>query len=261
MTQHRRLFLKTLGAGVAMVSLPEISPLLNFFQPPGAWSDDLETTLAALLLNERPRGPFIANAKTIITEGNPYKLRGAPSALLRIMDRMGLDRQFSNCMGYSEASQCRPHFKSREDLWRGNSYNFTSFTDVKRPRFDNDVAFAIGGNIDSESNLLRAAGAIQYKDDAAVTLEDVDPDIDIAKDILLTGKVSGAEATQALAFTSKERVDMPGGETAIRYETPVTSSVYIPHARRTSRVRNAVGLLAANTKRDPERIYIADVYA
>ena len=261
MTQDRRLFLKSLGvAGVAIVSLPEVSPLLNFLQSPREWSDDLETTLAALLLNEAPRGPFIANAKTILIEADPYKLLGAPAALLRIFDEMGLERRFSSCMGYHEAAQCRPHFESQETNWRDN-LNFTHFTGVKRPGSDKDVAVAVGGNIDSDSNLVRAAGATQYQDFPAIALEKDDPDVGRAVEILLSGKLSGAESTQALALINKKEVDMGGGQTAMRYETPVNSSVYIPHARRTARVRNARGMIAANTKSDPERIYISDVYA
>jgi len=256
MTHDRRLFLKTLGAGVAIVSLPEVSPLLNFFQAPREWSDDLETTLAALLRNEAPRGPFIANAKTILVEADPYKLLGAPAALLRTLDEMGLERRFSTCMPYSEAAQCRPHFEAQERKWRDN-LNFTSFTGVKRPRSDSDVAIAVGGNIDSDSNLVSAAGATQYQDFPAISLDNVDPDVGRAVEILLKGKLSGAETTQALALINKEAVDM----NAMRYETPVSSSVYIPHPRRTSRVRNARGLIAANTKADPERIYISDAYA
>lgn len=258
MPQNRRVFLKTLGTGIAIVSLPELSPVLNFFSLLGGPDEDLATTLEGLLLNRQPGGPFVAHAKNYLVEAEPYKLLGAPAALLGILDDMGLDRRFSSCMAYHEASQCRPHFETQEAKWRGS--NFNSFTGVKRPRSDNDVAIAVGGDIDTSSNLVHAAGATQYRSFPAVPLDKLDPDITRAVKLLLNDSLSGLEGTQALAVIDKRNVTIDNSEHATRYETPVSSSVYIPHARRTSRVNNAVGLLAANSKKVPNKIYIADIY-
>lgn len=258
MAQNRRIFLKALGAGMAVLSLPEVSPFLNYFCLPGSSDEDLVATLERLLLGREPGGPFVAQAKTYLVEAEPYKLLGAPAALLAILDEMGLDRRFSNCMAYHEASQCRSHFESQEAKWRGN--NFNSFTGVKRPRSDHDVAIAVGGDIDTNSNLVHAAGATQYQNFPAVSLDKLDPDVTRAVSLLLGDNLSSAEGTQSMAVIDKRDVTIENSERATRYETPVSSSVYIPHARRTSRVNNAVGLLAANSKSAPNKIYIADVY-
>ena len=259
MAQNRRVFLKTLGVGMAIVSLPELSPVLNFFSLPGDLNEDLVTTLERLLLDRQPGGSFVAHARTDLIEAEPYKLVGAPAALLGMLDDMGLDRRFSSCMAYHEASQCRLNFETEEAKWRGT--NFNSFTGVKRPRADHDVAIAVGGNIDTSSNLVNAAGATQYQNLPAVSLDKLDPDVTRAVKLLLSDNLSSSEGIQALAVTDKRSVTIDHNERATRYETPVSSSVYIPHARRTSRVNNAVGLLAANSKQVPNRIYIADVYA
>jgi len=258
MAQNRRVFLKALGAGMAVLSLPEVSPFLNYFSRAGGPEEDLAATLERLLLGRELGGPFVAQAKTYLVEAEPYKLLGTPAALLGILDDLELDRRFSNCMAYHEASQCRAHFESQEAKWRRTSFN--SFTGVKRPRSDHDVAIAVAGDIDTNSNLVQAAGATQYQNFPAVSLDKIDPDITRAVKLLLSDNLSGTEGTQALAVIDKRDVAIDDSERATRYETPVGSSVYIPHARRTSRVNNAVGLLAANTKRTPNKIYVADVY-
>jgi hypothetical protein len=258
MGQSRRLFLQTLGAGVAVVSLPEISSILNWFSLPGGPDEDLAATLHRLLLGQGAGGAFVAQADTYVTEGPPQQLLDAPSALLNMLDRFGLEKSFSERVSYLDASQCEPHFKRQEETWR--QHGFDAFTDVKRPLADNHVAIAVGGNIDSNHNLTTAAGATQYQAHPAVPLVNHDPGVVGAAWWLLHKNSSEKELAQRLAVIEKHNVAMDDGQTATRYETPVSASVYIPRPRRNSRVSNAVGIVAANHKSDPSNIYFADLY-
>jgi hypothetical protein len=222
--------------------------------------DDLSAALRQLVGLES-NGPFVAHAETLLVEGEPHRMVGAPRSLLHILDDMGLDRQFSSCMGYHDASQCRPHFEAQEEAWRGPDNNFSSFTGVKRPRSDRDVAIAVGGNIDADNNLTNAAGATQYQGYPAIDMAKDDPDVIRATKALLKDDLAATELTQALALIDKKKVTMDNGKSAFRYQSPVGSSLYIPQARRTSRVSDARGFVVAKTKRSADKIYVADVYA
>lgn len=259
MVQNRRFFLKALGAGVAVLSLPEISLPLNWFGFSGIHDKDLKTLLHELLIGQGSGGPFVAHADTRLIEGSPQKLYRAPLGFLKMLDGLGMTREFSGTIDYEEASQCKPHFQRQEEVWRKN--NLTSFTDVKRADADHDVAIAVGGIIDQDHSLIEALGATQFQNDAAVPLSGNDPAITIAARWLLDKNLGGKEIAQSLALTDKRQVAIDGRSNAMRYETPVSASVYIPRVRLNSQVRNGVGMIAANTKRDPDRIYLADVYA
>lgn len=259
MAQSRRVFLQTLGAGVAIVSLPEISSILNLCSFPGSSGDDLEATLRRLLLGRSTGGEFVAHADTRIIEGTPQQLLDAPSALLKTLDDLKLDRSFSGCVNYTEASQCRDNFKRREEEWRRGG--FEDFTDVKRSPRDKDVAVLLGGNIDRDSNLNHAAGATQYQQSPAIPLHNHDPGVTRAAWWLLNKNLSGKELAQGLAVIEKRNIKMDDGQTSTRYETPVSASVYIPRPRHKSQVSNAVGIVATHNKNEPNSIYFADLYA
>lgn len=258
MRQNRRSFLTAMAAGVAVVSLPEISSPLSWFGFSSLRDQDLKGFIHEVLIGQRSGGPFVAHADTQMFEGKAQKLLSAPAGLLAMLDGLGVPRTFSSAIDYAEAAQCKPHFARQEEVWRDS--NFTSFTDVNRAAADSDVAIAVGGII-SGTSLTRAMGAVQYGGDAAVPLSGRDPALKIAESWLLNKNLTGKEVAQSLALTDKRSVAIDGGSTATRYETPVTASVYIPRARQNSPIQNAVGILAANTKKDPDRIYIADIYA
>ena len=131
---------------------------------------------------------------------------------------------------------------------------------MKRPRSDYDVAVAVGGTIDTDKNLTNAAGATQYQGYPAVTIARDDPDVIRATRELVKEYLAATELTRALALIGKEKVTMDNGQAAMRYQTPVSSSLYIPHARQTSRVTNAKGFVVTRTKRFPDKIYVADIY-
>jgi hypothetical protein len=241
------------------LSLPEISPVLGLLNPLGGTDEELADTIHRLLLGEGSGGPFIARAETTMTEGEPQPQYDTPTALLKMLDNQGFDRSFSANPDNDEADQCKGEFEIREDSWRRQGFN--AFSKIHRSKVDNHVALGVSGNIDTNSNLIKAAGATQYQDQPAVDLVGVDPSVALASALLLNENLSEKEVAQALAFTGKRHVSMEGGQVASRYETPVSASVYIPRPRRSSRVSNAVGVIAANLKKEPNRIYFADFYA
>lgn len=260
MRQSRRMFLGALGAGVAFISLPEISPVLSVLNPSAVRDDDLEVTLKRLLLGESSGGPFVAHAQATMIPGSPQPLYDAPTALLKMLDSHGFDRRFSRNTNNDEADQCAGEFEAREDTWRRQGFN--AFTKIHRSKVDNDVAIGIGGSIDETgSNLIKAAGATQYQGQPAVDLVGPDAAVTMAMKWLLDKDLSGKEIAQVLALTEKRNVSMENGQRATRYETPVSAGVFIPQPRQNTRIRNAVGVIATNLKRAPNRIIFTDVYA
>lgn len=259
MRQSRRMFLGSLGAGMAFFSLPEISPVFRLLNPSGGADEDLAETVHRVLFGEGSGSPFVARAETSMIEVTPQPLLPAPTALLEMLDAHGFNRSFSSRVNNDEADQCESEFVAREAAWRGQG--FDAFTKIHRSTVDNNVAFGVGGNIDANRNLVKAAGATQYKDQPSVPLEGHDGPVIIAKRWLLDKKLSGKEVAQALALTEKQNVKMESGQIATRYETPASAGVFIPQPRRSSRVSNAVGVLAANLKKEPNYIYFADLYA
>lgn len=258
MRQSRRKFLGAFGAGIAFLSLPEISPVLSVLNPSAVRDDDLEATIHRLLLGESSGGPFIARAEATMIPGAPQPLYDAPTALLKMLDSHGFDRRFSRNTNNDEADQCAGEFEVREDSWRRQGFN--AFTKIHRSKVDNDVAIGVGGNIDG-NDLVKAAGATQYQGESAVDLVGHDAAVTMAMKWLLDKNLSGKEMAQVLALTEKRNVSMESGQLATRYETPVSSGVYIPQPRQNSRIRNAVGVIAANLKKEPNRIIFTDVYA
>jgi hypothetical protein len=221
--------------------------------------DDLAETIHRLLLGEGSGGPFVARAETAMIEGTPQPLLENPTALLKMLDELGFGRSFSSRVDNKEADQCESEFEAQENSWRRQGFN--AFSKVHRSKVDDHVAFGVGGNIDANSNLVKAAGATQYQDQPAVALANHDAPVIVAAKWLLDENLSGKEVAQALTLIKKNNVTMEGGQIATRYETPATSSVYIPQPRRSNRVRNAVGVLAANLKREPNRIHFTDIFA
>lgn len=259
MRQSRRMFLGALGAGITFLSLPELSPVLRILNPSGGPDDELADTIHRLLLGQGAGGPFIARAETRMISGDPQPLYDAPTALLKMLDSHGFNRRFSANPDNDEADQCEGEFESREDSWRRQGFN--AFTKIHRSKVDNHVAIGVGGNIDDDTNLIKAAGATQYQDKPAVDLVGHDAAVTMATKWLLDKNLSGKELAQVLALTEKRNVSMESGQLATRYETPVSTGVYIPQPRQSTRISNAVGVIAANLKKEPSDIYFADVYA
>lgn len=259
MRQSRRMFLGSLATGIAVFSLPEVSPVFRLLSPTMGLDEDLADTIHRLLLGESSGGPFVARAETRMFEGTPQPLLSANTALLKMLDEHGFSRSFSSRMNKDEAAQCESEFIAKENSWRQRG--FDAFTKVNRSKVDDDVAFGVAGNIDPNSNLVRAVGATQHENKAAKPLEGPDAPLTIAMKWLLDENLSGKEVAQALTPTNKSEVAVGNNQVAFRYETPATSGVYIPQARPSSRVRNAVGVLAANLKREPNNVFFADVYS
>lgn len=258
MKQNRRIFLGSLGAGIAILSLPEISPVLRLLNPLGGPDEALADTIHRILLGESTGGPFVARAEANMFVGRAQRMMPASTGLLKMLDLQGFDRRFSSTINNDEAEQCKEQFERQEDRWRRQGCD--AFTKVHRSTVDNRVAFGVGGNIDANSNLVDATGAAQYGSEPAVPLEKHDPFAVIIGKYLHEGKLSAQEVAQALTPTEKKNSTLDGGQVATRYETPVSAVVYIPKPRPNSGVRNAVGVIASNLKKDPNNIYIADAF-
>lgn len=259
MRQNRRMFIGSLGASLAFLSLPEISPVLRLLNPLGGRNEELADTIHRLLLGEESGGPFVARAEAKMYVGRPHPALSAQSGLLKMLDRQGFGRSFQRNINNDEAAQCKGDFERQEEQWRRQG--FEAFTKVHRSTVDDHVAFGVGGNIDAGGNLVAAAGATQYQDNSAVPLVKHDPVSVVAGEWLLHGNLSPKEVAQALTPTGKKNVTLESGQIATRYETPASSVVYIPQPRGDSGVRNAVGVVAANLKKDPQNIYITDLFA
>lgn len=266
MRQSRRIFLKTLGAGAVFVSLPEISCIFNLFPSRRASDDDLATTLCGLFGGSAASGgPFVARAESIVTETSPQQLLSSPSALINIMEMLGVEKTFSDRVGYGEASQCRPHFHSQEEEWRRRLGGDAIFTDVRRSPSEKDVAVMVGGKVSPSSNTLeRAEGAVQYQHNPAVLLAGCDSGVLLAASTAARNHIELSAKNLARSYALVEPakpVEMDARQSARRYETPVHSVVYIPRARRNNRMGSrAVGVVAVNYKSAPENIYFADLY-
>ena len=259
MKQNRRMFLGSLGAGIAILSLPEVFPVFRLFNPLGGPDEELTDTIHRLLLGEGTGGPFVARAESTMFVGRAQPLLPPTTALLKMLDAHCFNRQFSSTINNDEADQCTEQFERQEDQWRRRGYS--AFTKVHRSGVDDDVAFGVGGNIDANSNLVEAAGAAQYGDKPAVALTKHDPITMLAGMWLRRKDMSPKEVVQALTPTEKTNVTLASGQDATRYETPASNVVYIPQPRRDSGVRNAVGVVASSLKKDPNNIYIADLFA
>lgn len=265
MRQSRRIFLKTLGVGAAFVSLPEISCIFNLFPSRRASDEDLAATLCGLFGGSTIGGPFVAYAGSIVTEASPQQLLGSPSALVSIMEMLGVEKNFSDRVGYGEASQCRPHFESQEEEWRRKLGGDAIFTNVRRSPSEKDVAVMVGGKVGPAGNTLeRAEGAVQYQHKPAVLIAGRDPGVLLAASTAARDHIELSAKSLARSYALVEPakpVEMDAGQSARRYETPVHSVVYIPRARRNNKLGSrAVGVVAVNYKSAPENIYFADLY-
>jgi hypothetical protein len=264
--QSRRVFLRALGGGVAFVTLPELSSIFSLLPGASATEEDIAASLRRLFLGRDGRGgPFVAHAETFVTESAPQQLLGSPSALVGILEQLGVEKTFSQRVGYGEASQCRPHFESQEGEWRKRLGDDTIFTNVRRSPLEKDVAVLVSGKVNAADNTLeRAEGAVQYQHKAAVRLAGRDPGIILATPAVVRDhfRLSGKELAKSFALVEpRSLITMDDGQRAHRYETPVSSVVYIPRPRRNNRVGSrAVGVLAVNMKHKPGSIYFADLY-
>jgi hypothetical protein len=212
-----------------------------------------------------PGGPFVAHAETVITESTPQQLLSSPSALIGILEKLGVAKTFSNRVDYAEASQCRQQFESREGEWRKRLGEDAVYTSVQRSPSEKDVAILVGGNINPTSRTLHhAEGAVQYQDKPAVRLAGRDPGVIYAAPAVVGEHMglSNKELARAFALVEPSKpIEMDNGQRAHRYETPVNSVVHITRPRSNNRVGSrAVGVLAVSNKRDPSNIYFADLY-
>ena len=268
MLKSRRGFLRIIGgAGLGIISLPTISTLdspstSNFLGSSDDAVGDLEAMLDRLTAAEGVSNPFVAQAAEGEVEVEPQALLSAPAALLNILDRLELSKSFSNRVGYGDAAQCRSNFQSHEASWRDH---FGSFTDVERSPADRDVAYLVGGNIDSSNRLVQAQGATQYQGKASVALSGDDPGVVLAAQPLLgiDRTPSRREAAQGLAVIGRRTETVRGDQTATQYETPTSVITHFPNYRpRSSRVghRSRGVVIAQSKKSSPNRLYYSELY-
>lgn len=266
MIQSRRIFLQALGAGIAVISLPDVSSIFGLLPSVATAEEDIAAALRKLFLgDDAGRGPFVAHAETIVTESSPQQLLGSPSALMGILEQLGIQKTFNSRVGYDEAAQCRSNFEVKESDWRKRLGEDAIYTDVRRSPSDKDVAVLVGGNVNRSNNTLYyAEGAVQYQQNASVPMTGSDPGVILAAPAVVREHVgmSNKELAQSFALMATRRaVEMSEGQRAYRYETPVSSVIHIPRPRRNNRVGvRAVGVIAVSNKREPSNIYFADLY-
>lgn len=264
MTQSRRWFLRTLGAGAAFVALPEISPFIHMFNFPGGGRGGVEQSIADLLLGREPGGPFTAYADTFVTEGTARQLMDAPRGLLEMIDRQGLERSFSSRPDFTEASQCRKNYERKSESWAQRG--FTDYTAVGRPVADKDISMATGVKTDAARRIVEAEGATQYQGHPAISLSRNDPGALLAGWwLLMEGyTLTRQQAAQALTAIEKRPVEVAEGQSGVRYETPVSAVIHVPRPPRNSRLgRRSAGVIFAHNKKDrnnPNKIYYAEVF-
>ncbi len=263
MRRSRRWFLSTLGAGATFAALPEVSPIIEMISFPGGGRAGFDSTIEALLLGRDPGGPFVAHAETFVVEGTAKQLMSAPGALLEMLDRQGSDRTFSSRPDYTDASQCKGNYECEVQAWRQRG--FSSYTPVRRPAADRNNSIMVAGAI-SGGHLVEAEGATQYKDQPAVSLSGNDPGAILAAWWLLMEayNFSRGEAAQGLTAIDKRSVTVNQGQSAMRYETPMSAVIHVPRPPRHSRLsRRSGGVIFAHNKKDqdnPNRIYYAEVF-
>jgi hypothetical protein len=267
--QSRRVFLRSLGAGVAFVALPEVSSIFNLSPGRRPKGDDLADTLRHLFFGEGARagGPFVASAETTIVESDPQQLLSSPSALIGILDRIGVEKTFSTRVDYGEASQCRPHFESHVATWLARFGDAGVYTDVRRAPAERDVAVLVGGKLSPANSALHAAeGSVQFQHKPAIRLAGRDAGVTL-KGPEVVGqhlRLSDKELVRALALIDKQTVQTDDGGAAYRYETPVSTVLHIDRPRENSRAGDrSVGVIAVRNKLEhlrPDNIYFADLY-
>ena len=264
MGQSRRWFLRSLGAAAALVALPELSPvieLLGFHRGPRA---SLDPTIESLLLGREPGGPFTAYAETFVTEAPAAHLMAAPGALLAMIEQQGVDGTFSGRPNLSNASGCKKNYERKVDAWQRRGFPF--YTKVGRPPANRDSSIIGAGEVDSSGHLVRAEAATQYQSHAAVSLSGSDLGALLVGRSLVGGayNLSPGEGAQSLTAIEKRSVTVNEGQSATRYETPISAVIHVPRPLRNSRLgRRSGGVVFAHNKNDrnnPNRIYYAEVY-
>ena len=264
MVQSRRGFLRTFtGAGVALLSLPTVSTLnpSSWFELDGLFGGPDGKTV--LDLTASAGNPFVALAggrQPVLLK--PQRLLSTPRALLNILERLELPLTFSNRVNYDEAAQCRGNFQTQEAAWRSK---FASFTDVQRSPVDPDVAYLVGGNIESGRYLGEAEGSTQYQGNGAQPLAGNAPVVIDVSQVALDddGSLSRKERAQSLAVIDKRPKTIQGLE-ATQYVTPTTQVTYIPNGilPDSDVGRRSLGVVKVeNTKYNTGRAYLFDLYA
>lgn len=263
MARSRRWFLSTLGTGAVFLALPEVSPIIEMISFSGGRRGCVDPTIEALLLNRNTDGPFVAHAETFVTEGTAQQLMSSPGALIEMLDRQGSPRSFSNRPDYADAAQCKRNYESHGDEWQQRG--FTDYTPINRPTADRDNSLMVAGTV-IDRHLVEAEGATQYQDYPSVALSGNDPGALLAGWRLLAESYnfSRKEAAQGLTAIDKRSVTVNQGQSATRYETPVSAVIHVPRAVRNSRLGGrSRGVVFVHNKKDrdnPNKIYYAEVF-
>lgn len=267
----RRRFI--ISAGAAMLAAPTLStlktfnlPFLNSFDFFDATARSgtgevypVDRTLDEMMRESRGGNPFVAQANTRTIPVGSMRVLAAPAALLDILDNLRIERDFSDRIGYCNAAHCRTQFAQDEAVLRRRRFN--AFTDIERSPIDKDVAYLVGGNIESASTLQDAAGATQFQGNNSVMLTGNEPGIVRAAAALFHEDYNptSQEVARSFAVTSKEAwPERDGTRVGTRFETPVLSFI---HDWRTQ-ANAPLGTLIVRNKQRAERIaYCANLRA
>jgi hypothetical protein len=258
-TSAARVAAATVAAGTfvnaAPVSAPETAPEIA---PTSDKTPEIDRTLERLLPSFSPDG-LAAQGISIST----ISWLGSASALVSILQWLGISPSFGERVDYREASQCKGNFAEYERVWQPY---YRYFTKVSRAPADLDVAYLVGGNFGSGGNLVQGAGATQYRGYAAVPLYHDDPGVALAAVHLLREqyRLTGQDVADAFAITNKESYHDDGMPIS-RYETPTISYQHnpVPYRDPNTGVLYGKGLLSLHYKRDrsnPNNLKYAGLY-
>lgn len=259
----RRKFLLT--AGATILAAPTLTTLKTFnsFGASGAPARRIanvpypvDRTLDRLVEKYQDGNRFLSAAGTIIQVA-PMTLLPAPAALLNILDSLELGSGFSGRVGYCNARVCRSNFEQEEEVLRRH---YNEFTDILRSPKDEDVAYLVGGNIDSTRHLTEAAGATQFRGHPSFGLSGNEPGILRAAAALFHKDYnpSPKEVAQSFAVTEMEPWLENGTQVGTRVETPVTSFI---HDQRAYEDAPLGALIVRNKARNDSIAYCAGLHA
>ena len=196
-------------------------------------------------------------------EGEAY-LAGPERALYELYQLNGLRWEFSDRVGYREASQCADNFRSLEAGFR--SEKATHFTDVERSPFDADIAYMTAGEYARQSGILNARGTVQFQGNAALLLAGEDPGIILAgtriyQDVYRPIHARDLARVTAVADVSEVSTQVPGGYLQGRkYSTPNVDTYHFPTPVNVGRRRYNRGLVGIRRKNSRDSMKFRGIY-
>ncbi len=190
-------------------------------------------------------------------------LVGTEAALFELSKLHGLSWDFSEQVGYREASGCRNNFRAREDELRRTRANL--FTDVRRSQIDKDIAILVGGRYQHVGGWSSISGSTQYQSNAAVQLANDDPGVVLAGQQmfdeayrLISKELALSTAVMSVQPTVARLPDAVLEGTV--YSTPSVEITHFPRPVRVGRRTYNKGLIGMQRKRSGDPMKFKGIY-